>query len=58
MHLFAETFQKTLLVFDSDGLHGGWWKEVSEAFLNGVWKRFNCVYLTPDTPQPKIPRMP
>jgi hypothetical protein len=43
MHLFAEAFQKTLLVFDSDGFQGGWRKEVSEAFLYRVRKRLNGV---------------
>ena len=58
MHLFAEAFQKTLLVFDSDGFQSGWRKEASEAFLYGIRKRFNGVQVSPDTPQPKIPGMP
>jgi len=43
MHLFAETFQKTLLVLDSDSFQGRWRKEVSEALLNGVWKSLGGV---------------
>ena len=41
MHLFAETFQKTLLVLDSDSFQGRWRKEVSEALLDRVWERFD-----------------
>ena len=58
MHLFAETFQKALLVLDSDGFQGSRRKEVSEAFLNGIRKRPNGVQASPDTPQPTIPGMP
>jgi hypothetical protein len=58
MHLFAETFQKALLVLDSDGFQGRGRKEVSETVLKGVRKRFDGVYLSPDTTQPKIPGMP
>lgn len=58
MYLLAEAFQKTLLVLDSDGFQGRWRKEVSETFLNGVRKRFDGVYVSSDTTQPKIPGMP
>ena len=58
MHLFAEAFQKTLLVFDSDGFQGRWRKEVSETFLDGIRKRLSGVYVSSDTPQPKIPGVP
>jgi hypothetical protein len=43
MHLFAEAFQKTLLVFDSDGVQGRWRKKVSETFLDGIRKRLGGV---------------
>jgi hypothetical protein len=43
MHLFGETFQKTLLVLDSDSLQGRWWKEVSKALFNGIRKRLSGV---------------
>jgi hypothetical protein len=43
MHLFAETFQKTLLVLDSDSFQGRWRKEVSEALLNRIRKGFGGV---------------
>lgn len=58
MHLFAETFQKALLVFRPDGLQGRWWKEVSETFLDGIRKRLSGVQVPSDTPQPEIPGMP
>ena len=58
MHLFAETFQKTLLVFDSDSFQGRWRKEVSEALFNRIWERFDGVQVPSNTPQPKIPGMP
>lgn len=58
MHLFAETFEKTLLVLNSDGFQGGWWKEVTETFLDGIRKGLNGVYVPPDTLGPKTPGMP
>ena len=58
MHLFAETFQKALLVFEPNGFQGCWRKEVSETFLNRIRKRLSGVQVPSDTPQPEIPRMP
>jgi len=58
MHLFAETFQETLLVLDSNSFQGRWWKEVSEALLNGIREGFRSVEVPSDTPRPKIPIMP
>jgi len=43
MHLFAEAFQKTPLVLDSDSFQGRWRKEVSETFLNWIRKRLRGV---------------
>lgn len=58
MHLFAETFQKALLVFEPNGFQGCWRKEVSETFLNRIRKRLSSVQMPSDTSQPKIPGMP
>jgi len=58
MHLFAETFQKSLLVLDSDGFQGRWRKEVSETFLDGIWGELGGVQVPPDIPHPEIPGMP